>query len=63
LRSCEYVLGSSLIDQEAMVEEQDTVFAGETHFMSDDHHRHSLVRERAHHAQDFADQFGCRLFE
>jgi hypothetical protein len=46
-----------------MVEEQDLVFAGETHFMSNDHHRHSLVRERAHHAQDFADQFGCRLFE
>src|SRR5579863_9555750 len=32
--------------------------ARKTHFMRDDEHRAPLLRERAHHAQHFADEFG-----
>src|SRR5512133_333352 len=47
----------TFLDDAARVEHRDPVAdaAGERHLVRDDDHRHALVRERLHHAEDLAD--------
>src|SRR5260221_10198477 len=59
-RRGEHRLGRPLLDDRAVIHEDDAIrdVAGEVHFMRDHHHGHSLGGELAHHPQHVADQLG-----
>ena len=49
----------TVFDQFAVRHEQHLVGegAGEGHLVGDDHHRHAVLHQLAHHIEDFADQY------
>ncbi len=54
------LVGGAVLDDHAAVHEDDPVgdLAGEGHLVGDDHHRHALLGEPAHHREDVPDQLG-----